>query len=68
MELTSLSNYACLHTTDFLSHGKSNIYILHLNYVRLYETLHLEIAAHFQKDTETGQSLKQVILRYIKGI
>ena len=34
------------------------------NYVQLYETLHLEMAAHFQKVTETGQSLKQVFLRY----
>ena len=63
MEITSLSNYACLYTTDFQSHTKSNIYLLHLNYVQLYETLHLEIAAHFQKVTETGPSLKQVILR-----
>ena len=63
MEITSESNYACLYTTDFQSHTKSNIYLLHLNYVQLYETLHLEIAAHFQKVTETGPSLKQVILR-----
>ena len=31
MEITSLSDYACLYTTDFQSHRKSNIYILHLN-------------------------------------
>ena len=55
-----------MYTTDFKSHRKSNIYILHLNYVQLYETLHLEMAAHFQKVTETGQSLKQVILRRFK--
>ena len=63
MEITSLSNYACLNTTDFQSHRKSNAYISHLNYVQLYETLHLEMAAHFQKVTETGPSLKQVLLR-----
>ena len=57
-EITSLSNYACLYTTDFQSHRKSNIYILHLNYVQLYETLHLEIAAQFPKVSETGPSLK----------
>ena len=57
-------NYACLYTTDFQSHRKSNAYISHLNYVQLYETLHLEMAAHFQKVTETGPSLKQVLLRY----
>ena len=67
MEITSLSNYACLYTTNFQSHRKSNTYILNLNYVQLYETLLLEIAAHFQKVTETGQSLKQVILGYIKA-
>ena len=61
MEITSLSNYACLYTTDFQYHRKSNIYILHLNYVQLYETLHLEMEAHFQKVTETGPSLKQVL-------
>ena len=33
--------------------------VYHINYVQLYETLHLEMAAHFQKVTETGQSLKQ---------
>ena len=63
MEITSLSNYPCLYTTDFQSHRKSNAYISHLNYVQLYETLHLEMAAHFQKVTETGPSLKQVLLR-----
>ena len=62
MEITSLSNLACLYTTDFQSHRKSNAYISHLNYVQLYETLHLEMAAHFQKVTETGPSLKQVLL------
>ena len=61
MEITSLSNYACLYTTDFQSHWKPNAYISHLNYVQLYETLHLEMAAHFQKVTETGPSLKQVL-------
>ena len=65
MEITSLSNYACLYTTDFQSHRKSNTYISHLNYVQLYETLHLEMAAYFQKVTETGPSLKQVLLRYV---
>ena len=64
MEITSLSNHACLNTFDFWAHRKSNAYILHLNYVQLYETLHLEMAAHFQKVTETGPSLKQVLLRY----
>ena len=63
IEITSLSNYAYLYTTDFQSHKKSNAYISHLNYVMLYETLHLEMAAHFQKVTETGPSLKQVLLR-----
>ena len=63
MQITSLSNYACFYTTDFQSNGKSNIYISHLNYVQFYETLHLEMAAHFQKVTETGPSLKQVLLR-----
>ena len=53
MEITSLSNCACLYTTDFQSHGKPNSYILHIHYVKLYETLHLEMAAHFQKVTET---------------
>ena len=48
-----MSNYACLYTIDFQSHRKSNIHRLHLNYVQLYETLHLEIAAHFHKVTET---------------
>ena len=64
MEITSLSNYPCLYTTDFQSHRKSNAYISHLNYVQLIETLHLEMAAHFQKVTETGLSLKQVLLIY----
>ena len=63
MEITSLSNYACFYTTDFQSHRKSNAYVSHLNYVQLCETLHLEMAAHFQKVTETGPSLKQVLLR-----
>ena len=49
----------------FRSHRKSNAYISYLNYVQLYETLHLEMAAHFQKVTETGPSLKQVLLRNI---
>ena len=62
MEITSLSNYACLYTTDFQSHRKSNAYISHLNYVQLYEPLHLEMVAHFQKVTEKGPSLKQVLL------
>ena len=62
MEITSLSNSASLYTTEFQSHSKSNAYILHLNYVQLYKTLRLEMAAHFQKVTETGQSLKQVFL------
>ena len=35
------------------------IVISHLNYVQLYETLHLEMAAHFQKVTETGLSLNR---------
>ena len=61
-EITSLSNYACLYTTDFQSHRKSNAYISHLIYVQMYETLHLEMAAYFQKVTDTGQSLKQGIL------
>ena len=65
IEIKILSNYACLYTTDFQFHRKSNTYILRLNYVQLYETLHLEMAAHFQKVTETGPSLKQVLLRYI---
>ena len=64
MGMTSLSNYACLYTTDFQSHGKSNSYMSHLHYVHLYETLYLEMTAHFQKVTETGSSLKQVLLRY----
>ena len=59
MEIASLSNYACLYTTDFQFHRKSNACISHINYVQLYETLHLVMAAHFQKVTETGQSLKQ---------
>ena len=63
MEITRLSNHACLYTTDFQSHRKSNAYILHLNYVQLYESLLLEMTAHFQKVTETGASLKQVLLR-----
>ena len=67
MEITSLSNYTCLYTTDFQSHSKSNIYISHLNYVQLYETLHLEMAAHLQEVTETGPSLKQVLLRYFSS-
>ena len=62
MVIKSLSNYACLYTTDFQSNTKSNGYISHLNYVQLYETLHLNMAAHFQKVTETGPSLKQVLL------
>ena len=53
-----------LSPTDSHSHRKSNGYISHLNYVQLYETLHLEMTAHFQKVTETGPSLKQVLLRY----
>ena len=64
MEITGLSNSAFLCTTDYQSHRKSNAYISHLNYVHMYETLHLEMAAHFQKVTETGPSLKQVLLRY----
>ena len=60
MEIASLSNYACLYTTDFQSHGKSNAYISHHNYVQLYQTLLLEMADHFQKVIETGPSLKQV--------
>ena len=67
IEITSLSNYACLYTADFQSHRKSNAYISYLIYVQMYETLHLEMAAHFQKITETGQSLKQGILRYPPG-
>ena len=63
MEITSLSNYACLYTTDFQSHRKSDPYISNLNYVQLYETLHLEMAAHFQEVTETGPSPKQALLR-----
>ena len=54
MEIASLSNYACLYTTDFQSHRKSNAYLSHHNYVQLYQTLHLEMADHFQKVTETG--------------
>ena len=54
MVITSLSNHACLNTTDFQSHGKSNAKIIHINYVQLYKTIHLEMAAHFQKVTETG--------------
>ena len=65
MEITSLSNYACLYTTDFQSHRKSNAYISHLIYVQLYETLHLEMAAHFQKVTETGQSLIQGVNSHV---
>ena len=61
MEIISLSNYTCVYTTDFQSHRKSNVYISHLNYLQLYETLHLETAAHFQKVTEKGPSLKQVL-------
>ena len=34
--------------------GLVTLYTSHLNYVQLYETLHLEMAAHFQKVTETG--------------
>ena len=64
MEIKSLSNCTCLYTTDFQSHRKSNAYISHLNYVPLYETLKLEMTAHFQNVTETGPSLKQ-LLRYI---
>ena len=64
MEITSLSNYVCLYTTDFRSHRKLNAYISHLIYVHLYETLHLQMAAHFQKVTKTGQSLKQGLLGY----
>ena len=36
-----------------------------INYVQLYETLQLEMAALFQKVTETGPSLKQVLLRIL---
>ena len=62
MEITSMSNYASLYTTDFQSHMKSNAHILHQHYFQLYETLHMEMAAHFQRVTETGPSLKQVLL------
>ena len=64
MEIISPSNYTCLYTTDFQPHKKPNAYTAHLNYVQLYETLHLEMAADFWKVTETGPSLKQVLLRY----
>ena len=63
IEITSLSNYACLCNTDFQSYRNPNSYILHLHHVQLYETLYLEMTAHFQKVTETGPLLKQVLLR-----
>ena len=44
------------------------LYISHLHYVQLYETLHLEMAVHFEKVTETGPSLKQVLLQDIFGL
>ena len=46
-------------------HGNYKSVKLHC--VHLYETLHLEMAAHFQKVTETGPSLKHVLLRYRSG-
>ena len=58
MEVTSLSNDACLYATDSLSNRKPNSYISCLDdYVHLYETLHLEMIAHFHWNrsvTETG--------------
>ena len=60
MEITSLSNHACLNTTDFQSHRKSNGYISHLN----YDQVHLEMAAHFQKVTETGPSTISGLWKY----
>ena len=67
IEVTSLSNDACLYITDSLSNRKPNSYISCLDdYVYLYETLHLQMIGHFLKVTETGPSLKQILLQYNK--